>query len=119
MKKILKFYIYFSFAFSVYVTIFITLILSYKNYQEIPFYKIATLKHNLESSPIFDILSDEKCENNDISNILGYFYGFDYGYIYKSKFIAGKKGNVCYDNYNDDNGECINVEPQPEILYKF
>ena len=54
IKKILKLYIYLSFSFPVYRTIFIAIKLSYNKYQEKPFYKIATLKHNLESSPIFN-----------------------------------------------------------------
>lgn len=113
----MKLYIYLSFSFSVYETIFITIGLSYNKYQEKPFYKIATLKHNLESSPIFNILSDEKCENKDISNILGYFYGFDFGYVYKSKFYPGYKGDECYDEFRDI--DCRVVKPQQEIPYKF
>ena len=91
LKFIYTYYFVISFSFSIFGILIISLILPYKKYSEIPFYKIATLKHNLESSPLFDILSDEKCENNEISNILGYFYGFDYGYVNDSKFYPGEK----------------------------
>ena len=114
MFSILDFYFFVSVIFSLIATfIFISFFLSYYEHQEIPFYKIAILKHNLEASPIFDILSDEKCESNDISNILGYFYGIDSGYVYSSKFYPGKKESICTEE------KCIGIEPQPETPYNF
>ena len=40
----------------------------------IPNIKIQIIKHNLESTPIIDILRRENCENVDTSNNLGYYY---------------------------------------------
>ena len=54
----------------------------------IPHYKLNVIQHNLESTPIIDIISGEQCENGDISNILGYYYGFDSGFIYENKYYS-------------------------------
>ena len=45
--------------------------------QEISPFIAETIKHNLESTPIFDILSDQCYNEINRSNVLGYFYGFD------------------------------------------
>ena len=82
---------------------------------EIPSYKIETIQHNLESTPIFDILSDDKCENNNTSNILGYFYGFDSGFINFGTFYPGDtRKEYCNKSYSD----CIYIKSQEEIQYK-
>ena len=55
-------------------------------YENIPDYKLGIIEHNLESTPIYDILSGEQCEDySKTSNILGYYFGYDEGCEYNDK----------------------------------
>ena len=71
--------------FSFFGTIILSIFVQYKN-EYYPDYKIEIIQHNLESTPIYDILSDYECGDDNSSNILGYYYGYDYGYLCSSSF---------------------------------
>ena len=65
----------------------------------IPDNLINIIQHNLESTPIMDILFDNQCENNNTSNLLGYYYGFDSGFIYNNKSYNKKnRKKICKGN---------------------
>ena len=68
----------------------------------------------MESTPIFDILSGNKCEDYNTSNILGYYYGYDKGYIcgyYGYKTQRYEKCGGCQIS--------TKVNPHGEIEYKY
>ena len=80
----------------------------------IPDYKIQIIQHNLESTPIMDILSGEDCENRDTGNILGYYYGFEAGFKYDGKSYSEEdRDTVC--EYHD----CVKVNRQRQVPYKI
>ena len=63
-----------------------------------------------------DILFDNQCENNNTSNLLGYYYGFDSGFIYNNKSYNKKnRKKISKGNKN----KCINFDSQPEIPYNI
>ena len=52
-----------------------------KKYNDIPNYKLGIIEHNIESTPIYDILTDDICEDrNKTSNVLGYYFGYEEGF---------------------------------------
>ena len=106
---------FFAFVFSFFGMIFISIHIDRYERKKIPSYIIETIQHNLESTPIFDILSDDKCENSNTSTILGYFYGFDSGFLYDNQFYTEDKRK----EYCDKWGGCIDIKFQGEIPYKF
>ena len=72
---------------SVFQTIFIAVFVKYE-IKKIPEYKVALIEHNLESTPIYDILIGEKCEDySKTSNILGYYFGYVEGFIFILKIL--------------------------------
>ena len=78
-------------------TIFFCL-LGYKN-KNIPDYKVGIIEHNLESTPIYDILSGNQCEDyNKTSNILGYYFGYDEGFECDRKSHTKDDKSVVYDS---------------------
>ena len=101
-------------------TIFSSLLISlgvvfYKSVT-IPDNLINILQHNLDSTPIIDILFDNQCENDNTSNILGYYYGFDSGFIYNGKSYNQKDINKICKGKEE---ECIKFNSQPTIPYNI
>ena len=105
---------FFAWVFSFFGMIFISIYIERYERKEIPSFKIETIQHNLESTPIFDILSDEECENNNTSTILGYFYGFDSGYVCDGIFYTEDERKKCHNCYG-----CKDIKFQGEIPYKY
>ena len=82
--------------------------------KSIPDYKIQIIQHNLESTPIMDILSGEECENGNTGNILGYYYGFEAGFKYNGKsYREEDRDRIC--GYSD----CIKVNRQRQVPYRM
>ena len=116
LKSFLYFVFSFAFIFSFFGIIYIPISIPSYNHKQISDYKIETIQHNLESTPIFDILSEDKCENNNTGNILGYFYGFDSGFINQNNYsyTEDKRKDYCKEGSN-----CIYIQSQGEIPYKI
>ena len=89
----------------------------YKESESIPSFKIELMKHNLESTPIMDILSDDQCLISDTSNVLGYYYGFDSGFEYNGKSYSEEYRKEICKSYNKD--KCFKINAQREIPYIF
>ena len=89
----------------------------YEEEDNIPSYLINTIKYNLESTPIMDILSDDECSNSHTSNVLGYYYGYDEGFKYNDNSYGEDKREEICKSYNKD--ECIKVKAQDAIPYKI
>ena len=84
--------------------------------KSIPGYILNVIQHNLESTPIIDIISGEQCEIDDTSNILGYYYGFDSGFKYdKQSYREDYREEIC--TYWSRN--CIKVNAQRPIPYNY
>ena len=91
-------YIIIMFLVSIFQTLFFGVGVEYK-YKNIPDYKVGIIEHNLESTPIYDILSGEQCEDySKTSNILGYYFGYDKGFKYDSKSYTSNESSICYEN---------------------
>ena len=83
--------------------------------KSIPDYKIQIIQHNLESTPIMDILSGEDCQKGDAGNILGYYYGFEAGFKYNGiSYSEEYRDEIC-----GDYGGCIKVNRQREVPYRI
>ena len=83
---------------------------------KIPENFIHVVKHNLESTPIMDILMDNNCSNKQISNILGYYYGFAAGFKYGQKaYKEGRRKDIC-KYWKED---CIKVNSHKTIPYRI
>ena len=81
----------------------------------IPNYKIQIIQHNIESTPIMDILSGEDCENRDVGNILGYYYGFEAGFKYNGESYSEEdRDRICLVYY-----DCIKVNRQRQVPYRM
>ena len=80
-----------TFLYSFIVSFFICASLVYDDTNSIPNNKLQIIQHNLESTPIIDILSGEDCENIDTSNILGYYYGTRVHRQTPYQFFKGKR----------------------------
>ena len=90
-ENITIFYMMFMFIVLLIMTIWIAAGFKYK-YKTIPAYKVGLIEHNLESTPIYDILIGEQCEDyNKTSNILGYYFGYDEGFEYDSDIYSMDK----------------------------
>ena len=90
-KEISIYYTTFMFSVLLIMTIWIPIGFNYK-YKTIPAYKVGLIEHNLESTPIYDILIGEQCEDyNKTSNILGYYFGYDEGFEYNSDIYSMDK----------------------------
>ena len=74
------------FAMYLFVQTILTIIYLTYTYKNIPDYEVGIIEHNLESTPIYDILSGKQSEDyNKTSNILGYYFGYDEGFEYNGK----------------------------------
>ena len=96
---------------------FIISLINYSGYYKartIPDFLINIIQHNLESTPIMDILFDEQCNDDNTSNILGYYYGFESGFVYDKKSYREENRKKICEGKED---ECINFLSQPEIPY--
>ena len=81
----------------------------------IPSNKLNVIRHNLESTPIIDIISGEKCESDETSNILGYYYGFDSGFIYNYKYYTEDyRKSIC--RWYDD---CKTIKAHRQIPFNI
>ena len=89
--------------------------------ENIPDFKIKLMKHNLESTPIMDILSDDQCLNSDTGNVLGYYYGFDAGFEYNGTSYREEYRKEIYESYYNkkNKSECLTINAQDEIPYKI
>ena len=95
----------------------ISIFSTYYNGSYIPDYKIKLIEHNLDSTPIMNILSDNQCLNSDTSNVLGYYIGFDGGFEYYGKSYSEEFREIFCLWDNED--ECFNIKAQPDIPYRF
>ena len=110
------FYIMFTIMFCVYGSILVPILVGYYKSKPIPVYKLNVIQHNLESTPIIDIISGEQCKSDDTSNILGYYYGFDSGFKYKDKsYSEDYRKEICYWSPS----KCITINAQRQILYNY
>ena len=105
------------YAFSIFGTLILSLYVQYKN-EYYPDYKMEIIQHNLESTPIYDILSDYECGDDNSSNILGYYYGYDYGYLCSRGY---NRWTQRYNTYSegDDDISTDELKPHGEIEYKY
>ena len=84
-------YAFIALLYSLIASFFINSILSYDETKSIPNTKLQIIKHNLESTPIIDILSGDDCEDIDTSNLLGYYYGTEKHRQTPYQFFKGKR----------------------------
>ena len=91
-------YTVFMFSVLLIMTIWIPIGFNYK-YKTIPAYKVGLIEHNLESTPIYDILIGDQCEDyNKTSNILGYYFGYDEGFVsWSTSHTQDDHSYVCED----------------------
>ncbi len=95
----------------------ISFFFSYYEKQTIPDYIANTIKYNLESTPIMDILSDNECLNGDTSNILGYYYGYNEGFKYGEKsYSEDFREKICTSSYEN---HCFKINAQKIIPYRI
>ena len=102
-------------SYTIFVFICILCIGYYKSVT-IPDNIINIIRQNLESTPIMEILFDNQCDNDNTSNLLGYYYGFDSGFIFNDKsYSKENKEKTC----KGEKDKCINFNSQPEIPYNI
>ena len=95
----------------------ISVLFYYYEEQTIPNYIANTIKYNIESTPIMDILSDNECLNTDTSNVLGYYYGYDEGFIYGEKsYSEDYREKICKSPYEK---YCFKINSQKAIPYRI
>ena len=101
------------------VSIFLTLIISlgvdYK-YKNIPDYKVGIIEHNLESTPIYDILIGQQCEDyTKTSNILGYYFGYEEGFEYYFKsYTKDDESSIC-----DEDTICTDFDARRDLIIEY
>ena len=95
-----------------------TLVFPFMNYKykKIPDYKIGIIEHNIESTPIYDILSGKQCEDNKkTSNILGYYFGYESGFEFNSKtYTKDEKGEIC-----DEGSYCDSFKSHRDLIIEY
>ena len=111
-------YTVFMFSVLLIMTIWIPIGFNYK-YKTIPAYKVGLIEHNLESTPIYDILIGDQCEDyNKTSNILGYYFGYDEGFAINSNIYSmEKKSSHCDSEY--DTCSYFDARKDLRIEYKY
>ena len=100
-------------------TILTIIYLTY-TYKNIPNYKVGIIEHNLESTPIYDILSGQQCEDySKTSNILGYYFGYDEGFKSGStSYPKDYENSICHNE--DYKVDCTDFDANYNLIeYKY